>query len=128
LNFVRAGIELHNPISLRANPGRNRLRNWRLENILSLSAGLATPWTDTHMFGTRYQNWLHVAGWGVSGILGMRLHYGKNVYLQYRIQTGYLRMGDILLQDELDSRAKHDVKFTELSLSLGYNFSLKKRE
>jgi len=130
LNFVRVGLELHNDIKLGLRPKRFRYMfgDWRLQNVLSVSAGLAMPWTDTHMFGTRYKNWVHVAGWGVSGIMGLRLHYRNNLYLQYRVQMGYLHMGDILLQDELDSRAKHDVKFTELSVSLGYNFGRRKNK
>ncbi len=116
LNFIRAGIERQSVILQTKN------QRLRLEQFMGVSLGLATPWTDVTFLGKRYKNWLHVAGWGTSALMGLRAHYGNNLFLQYRMQVGYLNLSDILLQDEADSRGNHDIKFTELSVSLGYNF------
>lgn len=120
-NFVRVAIERQDVLKASKN---NRLR---LENLIGLSLGLAVPWTDDHLFGVRYTNKIHIAGWGTSALLGLRANYGNHIYLQYRFQIGYLNLTDILIQDDLDSRAAHDIKFTEMAIALGYNFHIKRK-
>lgn len=120
LNFVRAGIEYHSSL------WESRNGKWQAETMLGGSLGFATPWTDVHFLGERYPNWLHVAGWGASGLMAVQFQYRNRLYLQYQTQMGVLDMNDILLQDDTEARAEQVIKFTELSVSLGYNFFIKK--
>ncbi|MCB0762764.1 MAG: hypothetical protein KDC12_14655 [Flavobacteriales bacterium] len=84
-----------------------------------VSAGLIIPWTDMTFLGTNYANWLHVAGGGVSAVLGARVEFLRYLFLQFQMQYGYSWMPDIRIQNEAPSRADQNIQFMERSVVLG---------
>lgn len=118
LNYLRFGLEHYTHLWSDAR------QNFHAELSLGLGAGLAMPWTDTHVSGVRYENWVHVAGWGLSGTMGLKLRYRNFFYLQYQHQNGYLDMTDIIFMDDSPNRAQHSVWFTERALSIGFELPL----
>lgn len=118
LNYVRVGLEKYAPFYSTNN---NVIR---VDMSMSASAGFMLPWTDFQFFNTRYRNRPHLSGWAVSGTMAPRIHFKNIFFLQWQVQYGYIRMGDILLQDDASSRAKQEIFFNETSISLGANLPI----
>ena len=121
-NFVRIGLE-------------RREEFWHSNNeqfsasvIPGISAGFMFPWTDFTFMGSRYRNWVHLSGWGVSGTLAARFEWRDLLFIQGQAQFGYSHMGDILLQNEASSRADQSIVFFERSLSLGAYIPIGKKQ
>jgi len=112
LNYVRAGVEQHTGL------WHDERKRFQLDLILGASFGPVLTWTDATMNGTRYENWLHLSGWGVSGQLATRIRYKKLLYLQYQHLVGYMRLGDIIFKENSD-RASQTIRFNEQSIVLG---------
>jgi len=121
LNFVRLGLETHAPFW---SGSRQRLQ---LGVLLGINAGMVMPWTDVTFLEERQATRLHLAGWGASATMGLRLKWRNTFFLQYQVQPGYLDLRDILLQDHGPARAKQKIWFTELSLTAGAYVSIFKR-
>ena len=118
LNYVRFGIEKHAPfIGKRSN-------KFKIDVLMSASAGYMLPWTDFRFLDVRYRNKPHLSGWAVSGMIAPRLRWKNTFFVQWQAQYGYIRMGDILLQDHLESRASQSIWFNETSISLGANLPI----
>lgn len=118
LNFVRMGLETHAPFWSGLD------KRLQLGVMLGISAGLVMPWTDVTFLEQRQATHLHVAGWGASATMGLRLKWRNTFFLQYQLQPGFLDLRDILLQDHGPARAKQKIWFTELSVTLGAYLSL----
>ncbi len=118
LNYLRFGIEHYTHI------WSDVRQNFHAELSLGLGAGLAMPWSDAHIDGVRYENWVHAAGWGLSGTMALKLRYRNFFFIQYQHQNGYLDMTDIIFMDDLPNRAQHSVWFTERALSIGFEIPL----
>ncbi|NNE56370.1 MAG: hypothetical protein HKN32_10135 [Flavobacteriales bacterium] len=112
-NFVRLGLERYEPIW--------KSKKYNIEGVLfaGASAGLMFPWTDFRFDGVRYRNWIHLSGYGFSGLLGARLEMGEHFFLQARAQFGFSQLTDVLLQDDAKSRAQQKIVFFERAWSLG---------
>jgi hypothetical protein len=113
LNYVRLGVEWHEQI------WQDKAERFHLDAVLGLSIGPVFTWTDSFVLDRRYKNWLHLAGWGVSGQLALRFRYKDTFYVQYQHQNGYIDLSDIIFMDELPNRAEHNVKFNERSICIG---------
>lgn len=122
LNFVRSGLEAHAPF------WSGLGRRLQLGVILGINAGLAMPWTDVTFLEERQATQLHLAGWGASATMGLRLKWRNTLFLQYQVQPGFLDLRDILLQDDGPARAMQKIWFTELSLTGGAYLSIFKRK
>lgn len=112
-NFVRLGIDQRLPV-------------WKSQNnkhVLSLNGaanvGITLPWTDWTFFRTHYRNKLHIAGAAMSLSFGARIELFKYFFIQGNIQAGRAFMPDIVLQDDLDSRASQNINFFERSWAIG---------
>lgn len=121
LNFVGFGVEKHAPFF--AGIGQ-RLE---LSILLGINAGLIMPWTDVTFLEQRHATRLHLAGWGASATMGLRLKWRNTFFLHYQVQPGFLDLRDILLEDHGPGKAEQKIWFTELSLSGGAYISLRKR-
>ena len=112
-NFVRIGLEHYEPVW--------QSKNQKFKGVWygGISAGLMFPWTDFHFVGNYYRNWIHLSGWGVSALMGGRFEIGKYFFLQGQAQYGCTSMGDIIIQNDADSRASQNIVFFERSWMLG---------
>jgi len=113
LNFLRFAIERH------AELWSNKKQTLHADLMLGLSLGAALPWTDSHIDGVRYANWVHLAGWGTSGQLALKIRYKNTFFIQYQHQTGFLNMSDIIFMDSSPNRASQKIVFNEQSISIG---------
>ena len=84
--------------------------------------GPVIPRTDVKIFGVERDNRFHVAGWGADLKAGLRLDVLKHFFVQTEIRTGYIRLTDILLNNEEPQRAKQNIVFGEWYLVGGWVF------
>jgi len=112
LNFARLGIEHHSPVLASNN------QQLRLDFVLGASLGLMLPWTDVRFLDKRYEQWVHLAGYGISGQMGLKLKFRNIFFLQYQSQHGFMNMSDVLLLDG-EGQAKQKIVFQESSVTLG---------
>ena len=92
--------------------------------MLGISAGMIMPWTDVTFLEQRQATRLHLAGWGASATMGLRLKWRNTFFLHYQVQPGFLDLTNILLQDRGPARAKQKIWFTELSVTFGAYLSI----
>lgn len=121
-NFIRAAIEQRIPFYQSASGNHVFAMN------ASASLGALLPWTDFTFLGTNHRNRLHFAGYGASVHAGFRYEFFKYFFLQVAAQVGWSNLPDIMLEDELPSRASQKIVFIERSWALGGYIPLKKQK
>lgn len=112
-NFARLGLEYRSRI------WQSKKNHLRFDVFPGVSAGVMLPWTDYTLFNTRYKNFPHLSGYGLSATLGARLEFLKYFFLQVQTQYGYANLTDINLEDDRGARGRQQVVFFERSMSLG---------
>lgn len=112
-NFIRVAIEQRLPFWSGMNGKLTAAMN------ASASVGAMVPWTDFTFFGSRHLNKLHLSGYGASLSAAFRIEFLRHLFLQLSAQAGWCNMPDILLEDNLPSRASQQITFLERSWSIG---------
>lgn len=112
-NFVRLALEQRVPF------WKSRSGKQELALNGALSAGAVVPWTDFTFFGDRHLNKLHLSGYGFSISAGFRYEFLKWFFIQANAQAGWTNLPDIMLQDDLPSRADQKISFFERSFAVG---------
>jgi hypothetical protein len=112
-NYIRIGLEQRLPFW--------SSRNGKLTAAFfgGVSGGALMPWTDFTFFGERHRNKPHFAGYGVSMNSGFRLEFLNWFFIQMNAQAGWANLPDIMLEDELPSRASQKISFFERSWAVG---------
>ncbi|NNC84246.1 MAG: hypothetical protein HKN79_11780 [Flavobacteriales bacterium] len=112
LNYVRAAYERHIPF------WQDKRERFYLYALVGLSGGPVFTWSDATVAQVRYRNWIHLAGWGVSGQLALRLRWKHGLYLQYQHHTGFIGLRDVIFMEN-QNRASQNIRFNEQSIVLG---------
>jgi hypothetical protein len=112
-NFIRLALEKRVPFYTT----KNRLFTAAFNGAVSLGAMM--PWTDFTFFGVRHRNKPHFAGYGASVHAGFRFELKRYFFVQVHAQCGWSNLPDIMLEDELPSRASQKISFLERSWALG---------
>jgi hypothetical protein len=96
--------------------------NITLSSYVSLGAGLMIPRTDSHVFGVGQNNRFHISGYGLSAIGGLEARGWKNIFFRAQLRTGWIRLPDILLNNDALERANQNIRFLEFSGVIGRYF------
>lgn len=118
LNYIRFQLDrLDNLVSI----GKDKVRVQWLNGI-----GLAAlmPWTDARWLGTRYENKLHLAGFGFNGSTSVRLELLGHVFGQLSYMGGYINLLDVTVNRDSDDRAKQTFWFYQRYIVAGLTFNL----
>lgn len=121
-NFLRLALEQRVPVY------QSRNGNHLVALNGSVSLGALIPWTDFTFFGQNYRNRLHLSGYGTSAHLGLRYEFHKYFFLQIAAQLGWTNLPDIMLEDDLPSRASQQIVFFERSWALGGYIPVKRQK
>jgi hypothetical protein len=92
-----------------------------ISGIAALGCGAMVPWTDVTWFGTRYKNWLHLAGYAINAEAAIKTEFFKRFFFKGSIMKGYVNMNDILITGEKNQRASQHFGFTQWYLTGGMN-------
>lgn len=120
-NFVRVALEQRVPFYQSASKNHVFAMNG------SVSLGAMVPWTDFTLFGVNHRNKLHLAGYGASVHAGFRYEFFKHFFVQIAAQVGWTNLVDIMLEDDLPSRASQKITFIERSWALGGYIPVKRQ-
>lgn len=112
-NFIRLALEQRAPLFSSQNKKHVLAFNG------SFSIGAVMPWTDFTFFGVHHRNKPHFAGYGLSLHAGLRYEFFKHFFLQVTAQSGWTNLTDIMLEDDLPSRASQKIVFLERAWALG---------
>jgi hypothetical protein len=119
-NFIRLAIDQRLPLWFSAN-GKHAF-----SFMGSASVGAVMPWTDFTFFGQHHRNKPHLAGYGLSIHAGMRFEFFRHFFIQITAQSGWTNLTDIMLEDDLPSRAEQKIVFFERAWALGAYIPIKK--
>lgn len=119
LNLV--GVEIDFLDSLWA----SRKHKIRLNMEMGLGAGLLVPRSDVAVFDKQGANIFHVAGFGLSGHLGLRLDLGKHFFFRFSMKAGYIGLPDIYTYADRSHGASQHFMFIQEYGQLGYCFRIK---
>lgn len=112
-NFIRVALEQRVPF------WESKNGNHVLAMNASVSAGAFLPWTDFTFFGVGHRNKPHFAGYGASLHAGFRYEFFRYFFMQVAAQVGWSNLTNVMLEDELPSRADQKISFIERSWALG---------
>lgn len=94
--------------------------------IGTVGAGVMIPRSDVTMFGERLNNRFHVAGYGVSGSVGVRADVFKYAFVEGKLKAGYSEITNALTIE--GGRASHNVLWAQPSISVGVNVPIGNRK
>jgi hypothetical protein len=95
----------------------------RIDLYAGIGLGAIICWTDFTFFRTRYLNNLHLSGFGISGIYGVKYVYKDRFFIQYGFQNGLNFLSDIQLENKGSSaRAEQRIHYFERGVQVGWFF------
>jgi len=104
---------------------------WRLKNnklianiIGGAGGGWAIPKTDVKVFGEGLDNDFHIAGYGLSGKIGLRLDFLKHFFIAGDLKCGYFRLPAVLIANNPIDLAHHNFGFLEYYFVAGVRFKV----
>lgn len=90
------------------------------------SLGFLYPRSDVDVFDVEGVNVFHVAGWGTALNAGVKLRIKKHFFIYSTNRGGFMHMPDVLCRVN-DFKAQQKFWFLETALTLGYDFSFRKK-
>jgi hypothetical protein len=94
-----------------------------IELYAGAGLGAIVCWTDFTFFRTRFLNNLHLSGWGMSGLYGVRFVHKNRFFVQYGFQNGFNFLTDIQLENKGSSaRAQQNIHYFERGVQVGWIF------
>jgi len=92
-----------------------------------LGVGILYPRTNTTLLGKPRYDEFHLAGYGVSAVIGLGVNFGKHFFIQSEFKGGYINMPDIrTTMDEADKASQHFI-FLQRNVVFGWSFRINKK-
>ncbi len=122
LNYVHAEISRFDDISkIFKLPNTDKVQ---INLTEGLGFGFIYPRTDSSLLGkTRHDNY-NVAGFGISGKVGLNFTFFKYFFVQTELKAGFLNMNNIRTTYETTDKATQEILFLERTIAFGGIFRL----
>ena len=92
-----------------------------------IGVGILYPRTNTTLLGKPRYDEFHLAGYGVSAVIGLGVNFGKHFFIQSEFKGGYINMPDIrTTMDEADKASQHFI-FLQRNVVFGWSFRINKK-
>ena len=107
----------------------DNLINFRKVNINIVEGagvGMLFPRTNTTLLDKDRYDQFHVAGYGLSALLGLNVKFLKYFFVQSELKGGYINMPDIRTTKFTSDRASQHFLFLQSNILFGASFSLTK--
>ncbi len=94
--------------------------------ISGAGAGIAMPWTNSVIFGTKNDDRPHFSGLGAHAFAALQGTFYKRFFLRFTMQGGFANMWDVATvpKGSHSAHAEQTITYLQRSLVLGYNFRL----
>lgn len=84
-----------------------------------VGTGFLIPRTDATLFSFERNDKFHVAGYGISGMLGLNVKCGKYFFIQSEYKMGYINMMNILTTTKISDTASQNFFFHQYNVVFG---------
>jgi hypothetical protein len=122
LNYVNVELGRHDRlIAHQGQNGKDAVGLWTVEGV---SAGFMFPRTDSHLLNNRRNNEYHVAGYGTSLKVGLRLELFSYFFIQSEVKGGYINMPNLRPTEFASEKAQQHFLFFQTNLLFGLTFPL----
>ncbi len=114
LNYVNADIR-------RA----DQLFQWKflsLNTTAGIGTGFLVPRTDATLLHFERNDKFHIAGFGLSGVIGLQVKFGNYFFIQSEFKTGYIHMPDIRTTALREDKASESFFFHQYNVLFGSYF------
>jgi len=119
LNYVNVGLRKMIPIS--------RLDKMaRLDFIYGFGFGALVPKSDVTLLGRPRHDAIHLSGYGVDAICGLRVNVGQRWFIQTEFKSGYINLPNVRTTVVKATKASQDFGYVQYNILLGGNMFLKK--
>ncbi len=96
----------------------------QLNTIGGIGVGILYPKTNTTLMGSDRYDEFNIAGYGISGKIGLNLTLFKHFFIQTEGKVGYINMTNIRTTQSKADKAKQDFMFYSSNILLGVKFRL----
>ena len=87
-------------------------------------AGVLLPKTNTTLLGKERYDEFHLAGYGLSGKVGLNFTFFKHFFIQAEVKGGYINMNDIRTTNNTADKASQDFWFFQRIIAVGGIFRI----
>ena len=119
LNYINIGLRKQTPVS-------QIEKKVHLDLIYGFGVGVLLPKSDVTLLGRQRQDVIHLSGYGVDIIGGLRLNLNKRWFLQTEIKSGYINLTNVLTTTDKASSASQNFAYLQYNILFGGNMFLKK--
>lgn len=106
------------------------IKSWKkvsLNVTEGLGAGFLYPKTNATLLDYERYDEFHMAGFGISAIVGLNLSLWRFFFIQTEFKGGYINMPDIRTTNSTDDKASQDFFFGQANIVFGATINLKKK-
>jgi hypothetical protein len=93
-----------------------------------IGAGLLYPRTDATVLNHERNNAFHVAGYGISTMVGINIAFTKAFFIQTEFKGGFINMPDIVTSTIDGETASQNFFFYQYNIVFGANINFKKNQ
>lgn len=101
-------------------------QNFGISLISGAGAGIAVPWTNSVIFGTKNDDRPHFSGLGAHAFAALQGTFYKRFFLRFTMQGGFANMWDVATvpKGSHSAHAEQTIIYLQRSVVLGYNFKI----
>lgn len=100
-------------------------KKFHIELVTGLGTGAIIPKSDVTLLNMPRHDKFHLAGFSVSGILGLQWRLGKYFFMQTEAKFGYINLNDVLIDFNKSDRARQEFLYLQYNLLFGSRFWFK---
>lgn len=91
-----------------------------------MGIGVLVPRTNTTLLNYKRYDEFHLAGFGISGVVGVNFEFFKHFFFSSEAKFGFIDMPDIRTTEFKNDRAKQHFSFLQLNGVVGMRFKVRK--
>lgn len=98
--------------------------NFIVSSLVGVEAGVLFPKTNSKLLHKTRNDDFHIAGFGVSGKIGVNLLFWKHFFIQSELKGGYINMPDIRTSPSISDKASQHFWYHQENILVGVRFKL----
>jgi hypothetical protein len=104
------------------------LKNANFNITEGLGAGILHPRSNTKLLNYQRYDEFHLAGYGLSALVGLNITFYKHFFIQSEFKGGFIHMPDIRTTNSVSDKASQHFFFYQVNFVFGATINLKKKK
>ena len=104
------------------------LKNANFNITEGLGAGILYPRSNTKLLNKQRYDEFHLAGYGLSAVVGLNITFYKHFFIQTEFKGGFIHMPDIRTTNSVSDKASQHFFFYQVNFVFGATINLKKKK